>query len=117
MRRSPRDIRLRVLVAAGAPIGPGKSDLLEGIKELGSIAAAGRRMGMSYKRAWYLVEALNGHFGRPLVEAVKGGRVGGGARLTPLGEEVLGAYREMEALSEQAVAPVLRRLRRKVSSL
>lgn len=109
--------RLRVVIAPGVAIGPGKADLLQGIKELGSISAAGRRLDMSYKRAWYLVETLNSHFGKPLVESVKGGRAGGGARLTPLGEEVLWAFREMENLTNEAIAPVLKRLRRKTSSL
>ena len=65
---------------------------------------------MSYKRAWYLVEAMNGHFDEPLVVASKGGRSGGGARLTPLGEEVLEAFRAMEAKTQKAVAPLLKRL-------
>jgi len=116
MNTRSRDIRLRVTVSPDVPIGPGKADLLQGIRETGSIAAAGRRMGMSYKRAWYLVETLNGHFGTPMVEAVKGGRAGGGARLTPLGEDVLDAFREMEALAERAIMPTLRRLRRRLPS-
>ncbi len=108
--------KLRVVVAPGVGIGPGKAALLEGIKETGSISAAGRKIGMSYKRAWYLVEAMNGHFDRPLVEASKGGKTGGGAKLTPLGEDVLSAFREMEAVTDKAVAPVLRRLRRKIAT-
>jgi molybdate transport system regulatory protein len=107
------DIRLRVMLAPEIPLGPGKAQLLEGIKETGSISAAGRRMGMSYKRAWYLVEALNSHFHAAMVEATKGGKSGGGAKLTPLGIEVLAAYREMEEAAARAVAPILRRLRRK----
>jgi molybdate transport system regulatory protein len=107
------DIQLRVMLAADVPLGPGKAQLLQGIKETGSISAAGRRMGMSYKRAWYLVEALNSHFDVAMVEASKGGKTGGGAKLTPLGTEVLDAYREMEEAAARAVAPVLRRLRRK----
>ena len=109
--------RLRIVLAPDVAIGPGKADLLQGIKETGSISAAGRRIDMSYKRAWYLVEAMNGHFGQPLVEATKGGRTGGGAKLTPLGEDVLAGYREMQVLSEQAIAPVLRRLRRKIATV
>jgi len=109
--------RLRIVVAPGIAIGPGKAALLEGIKETGSISAAARRMGMSYKRAWYLVETMNGHFSKPLVASMKGGRAGGGARLTRLGEEILTAFREMERLSETAIAPVMRRLRRKAESL
>lgn len=106
---------LRVVVAPGIMLGPGKAALLEGIRETGSIAAAGRRMGMSYKRAWYLVETLNGHFETPLVEASKGGRAGGGAKLTPLGDVVLDSYRSMEALTDKAIARVLARLRRATS--
>ncbi|MBL8564567.1 MAG: LysR family transcriptional regulator [Hyphomicrobiaceae bacterium] len=104
--------RLRVVIAPGIGIGPGKAALLEGIRETGSIAAAGRRIGMSYKRAWLLVVALNSHFELPLIEASKGGKTGGGATLTALGEEVLAAYREMERRAGTAVAPVIARLSR-----
>ena len=117
MRTSPAtDVQLRVTVAPGIRLGPGKAQLLQGISETGSISAAGRRMGMSYKRAWYLIEALNGHFDAALVEATKGGKTGGGARLTSLGTEVLNAYREMELATAKAVAPILRRLQCKVIS-
>ncbi|MBU2531114.1 MAG: winged helix-turn-helix domain-containing protein [Alphaproteobacteria bacterium] len=116
MSTNPRDIRLRVLVMPDVPIGPGKAALLHGIKETGSIAAAGRRMGMSYKRAWYLIDTLNGHFGQPMVETVKGGRNGGGAKLTSLGEQVLASYREMEELADKAITPALKRLRCKLPS-
>ena len=107
------DIRLRIMLAPGMPLGPGKAQLLQGIQETGSISAAGRRMGMSYKRAWYLVEALNSHFGAAMVETTKGGKTGGGAKLTPLGTDVLAAYREMEGATARAIGPILRRLRRK----
>jgi molybdate transport system regulatory protein len=70
--------------------------LLALIQALGSIAAAGREMGMSYKRAWALVDSLNGLFASPLVEAAKGGAGGGGAKLTTLGAELLSAYRRLE---------------------
>ena len=66
-------------------LGPGKADLLELIAETGSIAAAGRRLGMSYKRAWSLVETLNAMFRDPLVESSRGGATFGGARLTENG--------------------------------
>ncbi len=117
--RTPKettDIQLRVMLAPGIRLGPGKAQLLQGIKETGSISAAGRRMGMSYKRAWYLVEALNSHFDAAMVEATKGGRAGGGAKLTRLGIEVLEAYRAMEEATAKAVGPILRRLRRKAAS-
>jgi molybdate transport repressor ModE-like protein len=109
--------RLRVIVAPGVRIGWGKAALLQGIKETGSIAAAGRCISMSYKRAWYLVDAMNGHFKLPLVAVNRGGSRGGGAALTPLGEEMLASFREMEALTDAAVAPVLRRLQRRTGSL
>jgi molybdate transport system regulatory protein len=103
--------RLRIVLAPDIAIGPGKADLLQGIRETGSIAAAGRRMGMSYKRAWYLVETMNGHFAGPLVTASKGGPKGGGAALTALGQEVLKSYRRMEQLTHRAVAAEMGRLR------
>lgn len=70
------------MTAPGVGIGPGNAAILEGIKETGSISAAGHRIGMSHERAWYLVEAMNCHFDRPLVEANKGGKARGGAKLT-----------------------------------
>lgn len=78
-------------------LGPGKATLLEAIASEGSISAAGRKMGMSYKRAWQLVEAMNAGFREPLVESARGGAKGGGAHLTPAGHEVLAAYRSLEA--------------------
>jgi len=104
--------RLRIVLEPDIAIGPGKADILQGIKDTGSIAAAGRRMGMSYKRAWYLVESMNKCFAAPLVAASKGGRSGGGARLTELGENVLSCYRQMEALAGAAIEPEMKKLRR-----
>jgi len=85
-------------------LGPGKADLLDLIRETGSISAAGRRMGMSYKRAWLLVETMNAIFCDPLVESSRGGAQGGGARLTPTGEAVLAHYRRLEARAGEAGA-------------
>lgn len=96
--------RLRVVVEPDIAIGPGKADILEGIKETGSIAAAGRRMGMSYKRAWLLVDTMNHCFRTPLVETSRGGRARGGATLTPAGELVLACYRRMESCTQRAIA-------------
>lgn len=95
-------VRLRLVFEPDAAFGPGKADLLEGIAATGSIAAAGRRMGMSYKRAWTLVEQLNAMFAAPLVESSRGGASGGGARLTDGGEAVLDLYRTMEAKAREA---------------
>lgn len=104
--------RLRIVFAPDIAIGPGRADLLQGIKDTGSIAAAARRMGMSYKRAWTLVESLNGCFAAPLVQASKGGRRGGNTQLTDLGDIVLSAYRRMEALTDAAIGPEMKKLRR-----
>lgn len=96
--------RLRIVLAPGVALGPGKADLLDGIASTGSIAAAGRQLGMSYKRAWSLVEALNADFGVSLVSTSKGGAGHGGAELTETGREVLRLYRQMEAEAGRAVA-------------
>lgn len=103
--------RLRVVIEPDIAIGPGKADILEGIKDTGSIAATGRRMGMSYKRAWLLVDTMNRCFREPLVEASRGGNARGGARLTESGERVLRHYRRMEVLTEKAIATELAKLR------
>jgi len=104
--------RLRLVLEPDIAIGPGKADILEGIKETGSIAAAGRRMGMSYKRAWLLVETMNRCFKAPLVATSRGGSAKGGAVLTPSGHEVLERYRRMEQLTEAAIAGEMAALRR-----
>jgi molybdate transport system regulatory protein len=95
-------LRLRILFGPDAMMGPGKADLLEHIGKTGSIAAAGRAMGMSYKRAWQLVEVMNAIFTRPLVESSRGGPAGGGAVLTEEGARVLSLYRALEARVAQA---------------
>ena len=86
-------------------MGPGKADLLTHIADTGSIAAAARKMDMSYRRAWLLLAELNSCFKSPVVETAKGGRGGGGgAVLTPLGRNLLKRYRAMVAKTERAVA-------------
>ena len=96
-------LKLRILFD-GAMFGPGKAALLAGIRETGSIAAAGRGMGMSYKRAWMLVEEMNAAFAEPLVASVRGGPGGGGARLTAAGDEVLRLYQAVVTEAERAAA-------------
>jgi molybdate transport system regulatory protein len=96
--------RLRLVLAPGIAIGPGKADLLAAIAETGSISAAGRRLKMSYRRAWLLVEELNTSFKMPLVAAGKGGAHGGGARLTETGAAVLRRFRSIEAKTAKAIA-------------
>src|SRR5215472_5554425 len=97
--------RIRILLGSSIAIGPGKAALLE------AIAAAGRRMGMSYRRAWLLAKTMNACFREPLVEATKGGVGGGGARLTEMGREVLTLYRTMEDHAATAVVPDMEKLR------
>lgn len=96
--------RLRLQIKHGVAIGPGKAALLERIAETGSISAAARTLGMSYKRAWLLVASMNEHFRGTIVEAARGGSGHGGAVLTPLGSEVLERYRRMEQRAMHAVA-------------
>lgn len=110
-RRSPA-LRFRLLLDAERALGPGKVDLLEAIAKTGSIAAAGRTMGMSYKRAWQLADDLNRSFAEPLITANKGGEHGGGAALTTAGEKVVAAYRGIERKAKQACAAELRALSR-----
>ena len=89
-------LRIRIVFGADEMIGPGKAELLERIASTGSIAAAGREMGMSYKRAWQLIGTLNEMFRDPLVDSTRGGPGGGGARLTDAGQRVLTLYRAFE---------------------
>jgi molybdate transport system regulatory protein len=89
-------LRIRIVFGRAEMIGPGKAELLDRIDRCGSIAAAGREMNMSYKRAWELVGTLNAMFRDPLVDSTRGGPGGGGAVLTEAGREVLRLYRAFE---------------------
>ena len=92
-------------------LGPGKIALMEFISKHGSISAAGKEMGMSYRRAWLLVDEINHIFREPLVETQMGGSGGGGARLTKLGRDVVGRYRAIEGAAATASAADLRALK------
>jgi molybdate transport system regulatory protein len=105
------DLHLRVKLGKTDAFGPGKAALLEGIRQSGSIAQAGRSMKMSYARAWRLVQAMNGEFRAPLVRSAKGGAARGGATLTALGEQVLRRYRSIERRAASAAGADLRVLR------
>lgn len=107
--------KIRLLIGAVVAMGPGKANLLEAISRTGSISAAAREMGMSYRRGWLLVEALNAAFRRPLVETLTGGQGGGGARVTEFGYEVLRRYRAMESTAARSVAPELKHFSRLVA--
>lgn len=88
--------QLRIMLDAEIAMGPGKADLLEAIRDTGSISGAGKKMGMSYRRAWLLVDSMNRCFKTLLVDTATGGSQGGGAQLTVQGQEVLARYRELE---------------------
>jgi molybdate transport system regulatory protein len=112
-RPSPPGLtHLRVTIDDEFYLGPGRADLLELIAETGSISAAGKRMDMSYKRAWSLVQALNEEFGAALVEASRGGAGQGGASLTAAGAEILRLYRHMQETTRAAIAPDLKATQR-----
>jgi molybdate transport system regulatory protein len=104
--------KLRILLGAEIAIGPGKADLLDAVARTGSISAAAREMGMSYRRAWLLVDTMNRCFKAPLVAASKGGSGGGGARITELGLDVLARYRAMELKAAASVAAEMREFTR-----
>jgi molybdate transport system regulatory protein len=85
-------------------LGPGKVDLLEAVRRTGSISSAAREQGLSYRRAWGMVDVMNRCFAAPLIARSVGGRGGGGACVTPDGERVIGLYRSMEAKARKAAS-------------
>jgi molybdate transport system regulatory protein len=101
---APPTPRLRIQLGESIAIGPGKAELLGLIDATGSISAAAREMGMSYRRAWTLVETMNIAFREPLVAAATGGKGGGGAHVTEFGREALKRYRAMEDKAANSVA-------------
>lgn len=108
-------LKIRILLEDLIAFGPGKAELLEAIHASGSISAAGRALGMGYRRAWALVDTMNRCFRRPLVEAAPGGARGGGARVTPFGLEVLVVYRRLVDRAESAAAAELAWLRKQAA--
>ncbi len=103
-------LNVRIDFEDGGRLGPGKARLLEAITETGSISAGARAMGMSYKRAWDLVEETARLAGAPVVETRAGGAQGGGARLTEAGEQLLALFRDIEKTASEAVASLVARL-------
>jgi molybdate transport system regulatory protein len=96
-------LTIRLDFGVGRRLGPGKVALLDAIDATGSITAAATAMGMSYRRAWLLLDATNAMFRTPVTETAHGGRRGGGARLTPFGHEVVTRYRAVEAALREAL--------------
>jgi molybdate transport system regulatory protein len=95
--------QIRIMFRKAIAMGPGKADLLHAIDATGSISAAARALGMSYRRAWLLVDTMNQCFREPVVETLTGGQKGGGARVTDLGREVLRRYLEMDTKAAASV--------------
>jgi molybdate transport system regulatory protein len=100
-------LTLRVDFGPDRAIGPGKVLLLEAIRDTGSISQAGRSLGMSYRRAWLLVDDMNRCFRDPVVTAQPGGPQGGGAALTPFGLKLIRKYRTIETQATAATKPQL----------
>ena len=95
-RLGPLKLKAQILCGDEPAIGPGKADLLEAIDREGSISAAGRALGMSYRRTWLLVDSMNRCWIDKLVETTPGGGRDKGARITECGKQVLAAYRALE---------------------
>jgi len=106
-------VRISIVFESGARIGPGKAKLLESIRDTGSISAAARDMGMSYKRAWLLLDSINQTFAEPVVTAAPGGPGGGGAILTAFGAEVLERYHRVLDQANNTAADDLAALARR----
>ena len=102
MARYP-GLTLRILAGGEPAMGPGKARLVSLIESTGSISAAAREMGMSYRRAWLLVEALNSSFSEAVITTSTGGKRGGGASVTPFGKRIVDAYYRMESKASAAI--------------
>jgi molybdate transport system regulatory protein len=105
-------LSIRIDLPSGGRIGPGKIALLEAIRSSGSISGAARSIGMSYRRAWLLVEEINQTLREPAVTAETGGARGGGAVVTPVGEKVVGLYRAIETQARSAAGNEFRAIGR-----
>ena len=111
-----KQLRIRILFGQEIAMGPGKLNLLRAILDTGSISAAARQMGMSYRRAWLLVDTMNRCFRKPLVVASPGGKGGGGAALTEFGRLVMDTYENMEGKAITAVRQEIQEFSRLLSS-
>ncbi|TAN47847.1 MAG: LysR family transcriptional regulator [Rhodospirillales bacterium] len=108
-------LKIRIKLCSFAALGPGKADLLESIARTGSITAAAKDQGMSYRRAWMLVDEMNRAFKDPVVSASFGGAKGGGAQLTPSGKSILDLFRQVEKKAEAAIESELEAIERLVA--
>jgi molybdate transport system regulatory protein len=113
MKQAPL-IRFRIDFAENSNLGPGKIALLEGIRTHGSVSEAARRMGISYRRAWLLLDSLNKSFNMPATVNSVGGRGGGGAEITPFGILLIERYREVERKLDDVAGECLKEIRARV---
>ena len=109
MRHARGPTKLRVMFGSEIAIGPGKADLLATIAATGSISAAAKKLGMSYRRAWLLVDTMNRCFREPVVASATGGSGGGGAQVTDFGRKVLASFEAMRSRVDRALDPELAR--------
>jgi len=109
MRHARGATKLRVMFGTEIAIGPGKAELLDAIADTGSISESARRLGMSYRRAWLLVDTMNRCFREPVVASATGGTGGGGAQVTAFGRRVLASFHAMQARVDRAIDPELER--------
>ena len=107
-------LTIRIDFDDGSGLGPGKVQLLELVAQTGSIRKAAAQLGMSYRKAWLLLQALKETFGTPLVETASGGKSGGGTRLTAAGREIVSRYRKLERAAGKAAAADMKALTRKM---
>lgn len=114
--KAPATVRPRIRVTRGSTIilGPGKADLLEAIRDTGSIRAAATRLEMSYMRAWSLVRTMNASFREPVIARARGGAGRGGTTLTRLGERILALYREMDRRATRSIASAWKEIAREL---
>jgi molybdate transport system regulatory protein len=110
------EVRFRMRIRSGdaVALGPGKVELLEAVREYGSISAAARSLGMSYRRAWLLIDELNRSLKAPATHSEQGGQSGGGCTLTPVGENIIRLYRDVEVEAQRSCAKQLAELTRMI---
>jgi molybdate transport system regulatory protein len=112
MRHARGATKLRVMYGTEIAIGPGKAELLEAIASTGSISASAKQLGMSYRRAWLLVDTMNRCFREPVVSSATGGSGGGGAQVTAFGQRVLASFAAMRKRVDRALDSELARFSR-----
>ena len=108
--------RMRIRNGDAVALGPGKVELLEAVREYGSISAAARSLGMSYRRAWLLIDELNRSLKAPATHSEQGGQSGGGCTLTPVGENIIRLYRDVEVEAQRSCAKQISELTRLIRS-